>query len=302
MKRMVALISICLVAALASGQIAHAEPVNPDWKSVNVGPVDAGPVVGQGMAGFGNSGISAAASATAPKTGAGQNLNSGLTFTYTPIPDNTLVAVGGPPQANNGVIAKPGTGFQPACPPGQTGYYVYDSAGQFAGVVCVPNSTATPTPGSAAEVALAEEASSRQPWPNLSVGVNPNTGLTGLQSWFWLRPANATMLPARATAGPLTVIVRAVLLEVLWDFGDGSRTDAGLDLGQAYPRESAIRHVYQTDTFQLAGGYQVLATLRFGVWYSVNSGPWQFLGTKAKSYSLSYSVNQIQPEGVPANP
>ena len=301
MKRMVALISICFVAALASGQIAHAEPVNPDWKSVDVGPVDAGPVVGQGVVGFGNSGISAAASATAAKTGAGQNLSSGLTFTYTPIPDNTLVTVG-PPQANNGVIAKPGTGFQPACPPGQTGYYVYDSAGQFAGVVCVPNSTATPTPGSAAEIALAEEASSRQPWPNLSVGVNPDRGLTGLQSWFWLRPANAAMRPASATAGPLTVTVRAALIDVLWDFGDGSRTDAGLDLGQAYPRESAIRHVYQTDTFQLAGGYQVLATLRFGIWYSVNSGSWRFLGTKAKSFSLSYSVNQIQPEGVPANP
>ena len=110
------------------------------------------------------------------------------------------------------------------------------------------------------------------------------------------------MQPASATAGPLTVTVRAALIDVLWDFGDGSRTDAGLDLGEAYPRETAIRHVYQTDTFQLAGGYQVLATLRFGIWYSVNSGPWRFLGTKAKSFSLSYSVNQIQPEGVPANP
>ncbi len=270
---------------------------------MSIGPSSAGPVVTQGLAGFDNAGITALASASTPRTGAEQTASSGLTFTYVPIPDNTLVSVGGPPQATNGVIAKPGTGFQAACPPGQTGYYVYDSSGMFAGVVCVPNATSTPTgPTSATEIALAEQASSRQPWPNLSVGVNPDTGLTGLQSWFWLRPANATMPAASATAGPLTVTVRAVLIDVLWDFGDGSRTDAGLDLGQAYPRESAIRHTYQTDTFQFAGGYQVRATLRFGVWYSVNSGPWRFLGTKAKSYSLAYSVNQIQPEGVSASP
>jgi hypothetical protein len=293
---------LALAGTLTIQSLGWAELPDPTASSITIGPTSRGPVITEGTAGFGNAGIAAAASASTPQTGSQQNLNTGLTFTYTPIPDNTLVAVGGPPQANNGVIAKPGTGFQPACPPGQIGYYVYDSAGQFAGVVCVPNSTATPTPGSAAEVALAEEASSRQPWPNLQVGVNPDRGLTGLQSWFWLRPANAAMPLASATAGPLTVTVRAALIDVLWDFGDGSRADAGLDLGQAYPRESAIRHVYQTDTFQLAGGYQVLATLRFGVWYSVNSGAWRFLGTKAKSFSLSYSVNQIQPEGVPANP
>jgi len=293
---------LALAGALTIQSLGWAELPDSTASSITIGPTSRGPVITEGTAGFGNAGIAAAASANTPQTGSQQNLSAGLTFTYTPIPDNTLITVGGPPQANNGVIAKPGTGFQPACPPGQTGYYVYDSAGQFAGVVCVPNSTATPTPGSAAEIALAEEASSRQPWPNLNVGVNPDRGLTGLQSWFWLRPANAAIPPASATAGPLTVTVRAALIDVLWDFGDGSRTDAGLDLGQAYPRESAIRHVYQTDTFQLAGGYQVLATLRFGVWYSVNSGSWRFLGTKAKSFSLSYSVNQIQPEGVPANP
>jgi hypothetical protein len=162
----------------------------------------------------------------------------------------------------------------------------------------VPTTT-TGTPG---ELALAQEASSRQAWPRLTVGVNPDRGLTGLASWFWLTPSNATMPPASATAGPLTVTVRAALLDVLWDFGDGGRTDSGLGLGQPYPRQSSIGHVYQTDTYQQPGGYQVAATLRFGVWYSVNAGPWRFLGTKAKSYALSYAVNQIQPEGVPTSP
>src|ERR1700737_1495515 len=204
MKRLAWFGAAGLLTLVASVNVAHAESVDSGRGSVEIGPVSSGPVVSQGTAGFGNAGIAAGVSASTPQTGSQQNLSAGLTFTYTPVPDNTLVAVGGPPQANNGVIAKPGTGFHLACPPGQTGYYVYDSTGQFAGVVCVPNSVATPTPGSAAEIALAEEASSRQPWPNLSVDVNPNTGLTGLQSWFWLRPANASMPPARATARPLT--------------------------------------------------------------------------------------------------
>jgi len=286
-------------AALLPCLPVRAEPVNPDWRSVDVGPVDAGPVVSQGTAAFGNPGIAAAANASPSQPPSASNLGSGFTFTYTPIPDNTLITVGAP-QASNGVISKPGTGFQPACPPGQTGYYVYDSTGQFGGVLCVPTAATQTT--SATVLALAQQASSRQPWPRLAVTVNPATGITGLQSWFWLVPGNATMPAASATAGPLTVTVRATLVDAVWDFGDGSRFDSGQNLGQAFPQPSSVRHVYETDTYGLASGYQAGATLRFGVWYSVNGGPWQFLGTKARSYGLSYVVNQIQPEGVSPTP
>lgn len=302
MNRIAALISAGFVAALVSTQSAQAEPVNPDFGSVNVGPVTSGPVLAQGAAGFDANGISAAAAASSPPGVAPGNAGAGPSFTYVAIPNNMVVTTGGPPQATNGIIANPGTGLQSACAPGQTGYYVYDSNGMFVGVVCVPNGTATTAPVSATVLALAEEASSRQPWPRLTVGVNPDTGLTGLDSWFWLAPGNAAMPPASATAGPLTVTVKAALADILWDFGDGSGIDAGLNLGQAYPSQSFVRHVYQTDSYQRSAGYQVLATLRFGTWYSVNAGPWRFLGTKAKSYSLSYVVNQIQPEGVPTTP
>jgi hypothetical protein len=92
------------------------------------------------------------------------------------------------------------------------------------------------------------------------------------------------------------------LIDVLWNFGDGGEMDSGLNLGRAYPQQSGIEHIYQTDTYQQPAGYEVNATLRFAVWYSVNASPWRFLGTKAKSYLLSYAVNQIQPEGVSASP
>ncbi len=294
MKRLAWFGAAGLLTLVASVNVAHAESVDSGRGSVEIVPVSSGPVVSQGTAGFDNSGIAAVASATGPQTP-----TSGLSFTYVPIPDNLLVTSAWPPVVQSGAIVKPGTGFQSACPLGQTGYYVYDSTGQPVGIVCVPTTSSAGTPS---EVALAQLASSRQPWPNLSVGVNPGAGLTGLASWFWLAPTNATMPPASATAGPLTVTVRASLVDALWDFGDGFRTDSGLNLGQAYPSQSSIGHVYQTDTYLRPGGYQVLATLRFGVWYSVNSGPGRFLGSKEKSYAMSYVVNLIQPEGVPAKP
>jgi hypothetical protein len=293
------LVAAALIAFAATGP-AYAEPVDSGQTSVNLGPVPAGPVISQGSAAFSNRGIAAAANANRSQPESLANSRAGLSFTYTAIPDNTLITVGGPPQATNGVIPKPGTGFQPACQPGQTGYYVYDSAGQFAGVLCVPSAATQTT--SATVIALAQQASSRQPWPRLAVTVNPATGITGLQSWFWLVPGNATIPAASATAGPLTVTVRAALVDTVWDFGDGSRFDSGQNLGQAFPQPSTVRHVYETDTYGLPSGYQAGATLRFGVWYSVNGGPWQFLGTKARSYGLTYVVNQIQPEGVSPTP
>ena len=170
-------VSMALGAALLPGWVVVAEIPNQTAGTVNIGPANTGGVVTAGIAGFSNSGISAAASATTA-----QALGSGANYTYVPIPDNLLVTAAWPPKVQGGAIVNPGTGFQAACPPGQTGYYVYDSTGQFVGVVCV----AAATTGTPTEVALAELASSRQPWPSLRVGVNPDRGLTGLASWFWL--------------------------------------------------------------------------------------------------------------------
>src|SRR6202521_5160483 len=147
---------VSLLGAATVHTVGWAEVPDSTSSTVTIGPTSNGPVVTQGNAGFDSSGIAAAASAGSPQTGA-----LGPTFTYTPIPDNLLITTAWPPVVQSGVITNPGTGFQPACPPGQTGYYVYDSTGSFAGVLCVPT-TATGTPG---ELALAQQASSRQAWP-----------------------------------------------------------------------------------------------------------------------------------------
>src|SRR5487761_924128 len=258
---------------------ANAEAPGNDGGTVNVGPVSNGPVVSQGSAGYDPSGINATA-ATRP-TGSGTNPNSLPDYTYRPVPFNSIPA---PIQNNNGTLSNPNVGLSlPACPAGQTGYYVYDSNGNSLGIVCVPNPTDSLLPPTTPEIALADQASSRQPWPALTLGINPSNGLTGLLSWIWLS-GNAAMPDAVASSGPLTVRVRARLVGVTWEFGDGLGYDSS-DLGQAFPAVSDIQHTYQADTYGLANGYTVVAAaLRFLITYSVNGGPWLTLGVKNKPY------------------
>jgi hypothetical protein len=221
---------------------------------------------------------------------------SGNGYTYREIPYNAIVAPPATYQGNNGVINLQQVVGQPACPPGQTGYYSYDGSGGYAGVVCVGDQT--PAPANPTAQQLAEFASQRQPWPNLVMGINPGQGLAGLASWFWLGGGSPSMPEATASSGGLSVSVRATLVNVLWDFGDGSGYDSGSDVGRAYPSQSDVQHVYQTDTFGSPDGYIVSALLRFKVTYSVNGGPWTELGVKARPYSRPYSVFQLQPEAV----
>src|SRR5262249_9458758 len=158
-----------------------------------------------------------------------------------------------------------------ACPPGNTPYAVFDATGTLVGTVCVSNQSPSVGPLST-PLQLAQQASAQQPWPILQVGINPGIGLTGLASWFWMS-GNPQMPDGTASAGPLTVTVHASLIDVVWDFGDGGGVSSGTDLGRAFPAQSSIQHMYQTDTFGRPGGYSCVALVRYRVTYSVNGGP-----------------------------
>ena len=107
------------------------------------------------------------------------------------------------------------------------------------------------------------------------------------------------MPDATASAGPLTVRVRAALTEVVWSFGDGSSVSSGTNTGRAFPVASGIQHIYQTDSLgRRPGGVVVSALLRYHVTYSANGGPFLDLGVKARPYSAPYQVNQLQPQAV----
>ncbi len=274
--RTTSVVLLVIVAAM------HPIPVwaEPSSSNIsNVGPIASGPTVSNGSAGFNESGTQAQADTRTdqgmPGTLALQPATSGSNLTFKP--GGTIA----------GILA---------CPPPNTAFAVFDQVGNFVGTICMANQApqAGPFP---APVQLARQASAQQPWPNLQVGINPSTGLTGMASWFWL--AGTPQMPdATASAGSLTVTVHAALIDLVWDFGDGNGVSSGTDLGRAFPAQSSIQHMYQTDTFGRPSGYSVSALARYLVTYSVNGGPFSELGVKARPYSLAYLVNQLQPEAV----
>ena len=294
------LAALFVVALLPTA--AYAEAPDSDGGTVNVGPVSNGPVVSQGVASYDSSGIQAGAHSlpTGPPTGdQPAGTYNGPVYIYRPVPYNAIPDSGPIIVNSQGVISNPtGPGSHSACPNGQTGYYVYDSLGYSLGMVCVANPTDSLPPATSPEIVLAEQASSHQPWPTLTLSINPGVGLTGMSSWFWLAGASPSVPDATASAGPLTVTVRARLAGVTWEFGDGMGYDSA-DLGRAYPTPSDVQHVYQTDTYGLQAGYTVSGILRYLVTYSVNGGPWTTLGVKTKAFSQQYSVFQAQPQAVP---
>ena len=271
--------------------------------TIVVEPSTTGTTVSRGDAGFGASGIGADAQSRTtepsrtPASGPGPSSAGAVTFRA--IPNNALPCGSpGPPQlGTGGAVVVPVCVPASACPAGQTGFYVYDANGAPLGVVCVSDQTGVdvgaPSPS---PLQLAQAASARQPWPALRIGVNPGVGLTGLTSWFWLS-GNPAMPDATASAGSLSVTVRAMLDGITWDFGDGGTVSSGTDPGGVFPAPSRIQHVYETDTFEGARAV-VTAMVRYRVTYSVNGGPFVLLGFKAQPYRASYQVNQLQPQAV----
>ena len=282
-------VACSLLVVVVAGGTAHAEPIgDPNNSTTSVGPVVVGQTVSQGSAGFNGSGTQSQADSRTNQSVTGSGLtppgaSGSSNLTYQPV-QNRVAPGGGP------------VPLLVACPPGNTPYAVLDATGTLVGTVCVSNQSPSVGPVST-PLQLAQLASAQQPWPSLQVGINPGTGLTGLASWFWLR-GNPQMPDATASAGPLTVTVRATLIDVVWDFGDGRGISSGTDLGQAFPAQSSIQHVYQTDTFGRPSGYSCVALVRYQVTYSVNGGPFAELGIKAQPYSTSYQVNQLQPQAV----
>jgi hypothetical protein len=290
------LIAVVLTAGGAVSASAEASSSN----TANVGPISSGQAVSQGLAGFDDSGTRAQTSThTEPPAQvsptAGGTDSSAVTFR--PIPHNALPFTG-PPQIGTGgaIVLPPGIPVS-ACPPGQTGFFAFGPNGTVLGTVCVGPAAAQPGAPPLTVAQLAEQASAEQPWPTLQLQIDPQVGLTGLASTFWLT-GNPAMPDATASSGALSVTVHATLIDVAWSLADGGTLDSGTDVGRPFPAPARIEHVYQTDTFGRPGGYVVSVLLRYRVTYSVNGGPPIDLGVKARPYSRSYAVNQLQPEAV----
>jgi hypothetical protein len=289
------------IGVIGGTNSAFAEPPNPGQNTINVGPISSGQTDSRGTAGFDSSGTQAVSESRTnapsglPNGGGSVATDQGSDLIVRPIPFNQ-VPTGGL-NGGNGLIINNPLGTTQACPAGQTGFFVGSANGNAPfQVVCVPNQA--PPPPQATTVSplqLAEQASATQPWPNLQVNVNPGVGLAGLATWFWC-VGSASMPDASASSGPLTVTVHATLSDVTWSFGDGS--GASGDLGRAFPTPSDVQHVYQTDSAGLAQGYELVASVRWRVSFSVNGGPFSDLGFKTRDFTRSYVVEQLQPQAV----
>ncbi len=300
MKRGIIVILVAVLVAVTSSTSAFAESPNQGKNTVGVS-MSNGPTTSQGVAGFDPGGTQSSAASATYTVPVGRideatvAANAGSDLIVRQIPFN-LVPVGAIDGGNGLIINNPGA-TRPACPAGQIGFFVGSANNNAAfQVVCVPNQApAPPQATTVSPLQLAEEASAKQPWPDLLVSANPASGLTGLASWFWCA-GNATMADASASAGPLTVTVHATLTDVTWRFGDGTAI-AG-DLGRAFPTPSDIQHVYETDSAHLEQGYQLIASVRWRVSFSVNGGPFSDLGIKTMDYTRTYLVEQLQPVAV----
>lgn len=124
--------------------------------------------------------------------------------------------------------------------------------------------------------------------PEVSIGVNPAArGLVGLPSWFWIEGFGGSVTAPPISAFGVSIEVRMSSGGVTWDFGDGT-VEPG-DLGRAYPKESTVRHVYQSD-----GSYRIAATIELVPEYRVDGGGWLELPPLSTSASTTHDVEQRQ--------
>ena len=77
------------------------------------------------------------------------------------------------------------------------------------------------------------------------------------------------------------------LVGVAWDFGDGTRLDAGL--GKAYPARSDVAH-----TFETRGARAVSAAFRFAARYRIDGADWIDLGAVPRTVSQTYDVVEVR--------
>jgi hypothetical protein len=137
--------------------------------------------------------------------------------------------------------------------------------------------------------------------PDIAVAANPRgVGLVGLDTWFWLAPAPATLTVEETIQGS-QYVVTATPVAASWDFGDGTSAAPSTDtssFGRPYPRQSSVTHTYQAHS---QAGYKVRSTIRYDVTWSAVAGgrrfgPYTLGSIEIPARPNIYPVEQAQPE------
>lgn len=160
--------------------------------------------------------------------------------------------------------------------------------GQWLGLVwrpIDPSPKAAPSPRR-----IAEELREEIPMPDVTIRINPEIGLTGTESWFWVEGYSGDAVARSINTFGEMVEVAATVSRYEWDFGDGTVVVGSL--GQAYPQRSDVSHLYEKATS--ASTYRVVVRFVFTVRYRVNGGPWYELPGISRTASIPYQVRQSQ--------
>lgn len=152
-----------------------------------------------------------------------------------------------------------------------------------------PDRPPGPTPPREVAMHLREEI----PMPQVTIRVNPETGLVGTESWFWVEGYEGAPITESTDAFGELVEVEASVDRYEWSFGDG-KTQRSSSLGRPYPERSGVRHLYERSSARLADGYQVQVRFLFSVRYRVAGGEWSQLPGITRTVSFRYPVKESQ--------
>jgi hypothetical protein len=131
------------------------------------------------------------------------------------------------------------------------------------------------------------------PVPKADIRINPNQGLVGVDSWFWIDGYNGSPIEESTNAFGQRVEVEASVTRYEWSFGDGE-TLVAKTVGRSYPHRSQIRHVYERSSAGLASGYRVEVSFSFSVRYRIDGGGWVELPGISRVAETAYPVRESQ--------
>lgn len=150
-----------------------------------------------------------------------------------------------------------------------------------------------PEPGSRPSESPREIAESLRreiPMPDVTVRINPDTGLTGSESWFWIEGYEGETITNGTDAFGALIEVEARPTRYEWLFGDGASKVVD-STGRAYPERSEITHVFERAS---STGHEVRVRFVFEVRYRIAGGPWISLPGITRSTAVAYRVRESQ--------
>ncbi len=172
------------------------------------------------------------------------------------------------------------------------------------------------------------------PWPNVTIGVNPNPGVVAIKSWFWIQNYSGQVLtnsgtisethqecrtvtvPGANPADPptnglecrdvtnsMTVDARVGPTQYQWTFGDGRAGSQQeypnpVGLGRAYTdphTSSPVAWSYEFSSLGHPAGFPIQVQITFVSQFRANGSPWAGLDPVTQTYTGSHIVEQVQP-------